>query len=166
MLLSWVKQHIALQPLTLPSFYQKKKKKFTLYKIIILQSKVITEVHSTLQVSSANRQCFIKKKKVREENTSVFSFSRWKNSNKANPLICGKCYLASRKSGPWDDSMKMESSTEWTACTWWVILPSSSANSVAPHSATRALNLLYTCTQLAVHSTAHRRRGLKIISLN
>ena len=94
------------------------------------------------------------------------SFSNRKNSNIANPTGCGKCYLASRKSGPWDDSMKMESSTELTACTWWVILPSSSANSMAPHSATRALNLLYTCIQFAVHSTAHKRRGLKVTSLD
>lgn len=62
--------------------------------------------------------------------------------------------------------MKMDSSTELTACTWWVILPSASANSMAPHSATWALNLLYTCTQFAVHSRAHTRRELKITSLN
>lgn len=61
---------------------------------------------------------------------------------------CEKCYLASRKTGPWDDSMKMESSIELTACTWWVTLPSSSANSMAPHSATRALNLLRTAVKI------------------
>lgn len=68
-----------------------------------------------------------------------------------------KCYLSSRKSWPWDDSMKMESSIELTACTWWVTLPSSSANSMAPHSATRAFNLSHTCTRLAVQGS--RKNG-------
>ena len=57
------------QLLILPSSYFKK---VTPYIIIILQSKVITQIHATLQVSSSNRQYFIKKKKkkrVREENT-------------------------------------------------------------------------------------------------
>ena len=158
------------QLLILPSSYFKK---VTPYIIIILQSKVITQIHATLQVSSSNRQYFIKNKKKKELGKKILrffsffsSFSNRKNSNIANPTGCGKCYLASRKSGPWDDSMKMESSTELTACTWWVILPSSSANSMAPHSATRALNLLYTCIQFAVHSTAHKRRGLKVTSLD
>ena len=35
--------------------------------MIILQSKVITQIHATLQVSSSNRQCFIKKKKKKKE---------------------------------------------------------------------------------------------------
>lgn len=146
-----------------------KKKKITPYIIIILQSNVITQIHSTFRISPFNRQCIIYwfvclKLGRRLLRFEFFQLEKFQQGQQ--PTACGKCYLASRKSGPWDDSMKMESSTELTACTWWVILPSSSANSMAPHSATRALNLLYTCTQFAVHSRAHKRRGLKITSLN
>lgn len=159
------KQHSALRFPILPSFYLKK---ITPYIIIILQSKVITQIHSTFRISPFNRQCsfywFVCLKLGRRLLRFEF-FQLEKLQQGQQPTACGKCYLASRKSGPWDDSMKMESSTELTACTWWVILPSSSANSMAPHSATRALNLLYTCTQFAVHSRAHKRR-LKITSLN
>lgn len=144
------------------------KKKITPHIIIILQSNVITQIHSTFWISPFNRQCFIYWFLCLKLGRRLLRFEFFqleKPQQGQQPTACGKCYLASRKSGPWDDSMKMESSTELTACTWWVILPSSSANSMAPHSATRALNLLYTCTQFAVHSRAHKR-GLKITSLN
>lgn len=50
-------------------------------------------------------------------------------------------YLSSRICGSRDEPMKMESSTELTACTWWTTLLSSSDNSMAPNSSTRSLNL-------------------------
>lgn len=68
---------------------------------------------------------------------------------------CG--YLSSSKRGPRDDSMKMESSTEWTACTCCIILLSSSANSTAPTSARQALNLV-THMHSAVHGMAQQQQ--------
>lgn len=82
-----------------------------------------------------------------------------KDSGKVTCVGC--CYLSSSKRGPRDDSMKMESSTEWTACTCCIILLSSSANSMAPTSARWALNL-FTHMHSAVHCKAQQQQPSQI----